>query len=639
MRNSIVELIKKSKLSYYRNYFAANSMNLRKVWKGIKGIINVKQKSNDIPTCLTDKEGNTVTNPKKIAGIFCDQYSSVAEEILKKRKYEGDGNFEKFLPQENPNSLISFEPIKVEEICSIINGINPHKAVGPSSVPSIILQHMCKELVTPLCLIANMSFAKGIHPDKLKIAKIIPIFKKGSKLIPSNYRPISLLSNINKIMEKIVYSRVFSFLDKNKIFYKQQYGFRPKYSTNHAIIDITEKIRETLDKNKIAAGVFVDFQKAFDTVNHKILIKKLKHYGIRGTLNKWFESYLDNRKQHVSVLGFDSENQSVNHGVPQGSVLGPLLFLIYINDLHRSVKHSSTFHFADDTNLLAIGKDVKSLQSKLNKDLKCLYKWLLANKISLNAAKTELIIFRKPLQSLPNIKIKINGVRITPVSSLKYLGIFLDCYLNGSAHCFQLLTKLQRAVGMIAKTRHYLKDDISQLLSLYHSIFSSHMIYGCQTWGLVSNKYTQKIQTLQNKALRLISFADTRTPHPHTTDIYKNLKLLKLTDLITLKNILFIHDFFNNKLPESFENYFQLSKDMHGHNTRNASICHIFTPQIETVRFGRKSFKMKAISSWNYFCDIFQDKNLISLGKKQLKNLIVDHFVQSYTYTEQQEIV
>ena len=152
---------------------------------------------------------------------------------------------------------------------------------------------------------------------------------------------------------------------------------------------------------------------------------------------------------------------------------------------------------------------------------------------------------------------------------------------------------------MIAKTLHYLKDDISQLLSLYHSIFSSHMIYGCQTWGLVSNKYTQKIQTLQNKALRLISFADTRTPHPHTTDIYKNLKLLKLTDLITLKNILFIHDFFNNKLPESFENYFQLSKDMHGHNTRNASICHIFTPQIETVRFGHKSFKMKAISSWN----------------------------------------
>ena len=163
----------------------------------------------------------------------------------------------------------------MEEICSIIQKINPRKAVGPSSIPCSILHHM-KELAIPLCGIANISFSKGIHPDKLKIAKVIPIFKKGSKLLPESYRPISLLSNINKIMEKITYSRVFKFLDKNNIFYKQQYGFRPKYSTNHALIDITEKIREALDKNKIAAGVFVDFQKAFDTVNHKILTKKVR---------------------------------------------------------------------------------------------------------------------------------------------------------------------------------------------------------------------------------------------------------------------------------------------------------------------------------------------------------------------------
>ena len=168
--------------------------------------------------------------------------------------------------------------------------------------------------------------------------------------------------------------------------------------------------------------------------------------GSRGNINKWFASYLSNRKQHVSVLGFDSSNQSMNHGVPQGSVLGPLLFLIYINDLHRSVKFSSTYHFADDTNLLSIGKNIFFLQSRLNRDPRGLYKWLLANKISLNAAKTELIIFRKPSQKQPLINIKINGTRIVPVPSIKYLGVYLDSYLNGSAHCFQLQTKLQRAI-------------------------------------------------------------------------------------------------------------------------------------------------------------------------------------------------
>ena len=225
---------------------------------------------------------------------------------------------------------------------------------------------MGTELATPLCWIANISFYTGIHPEKLKQTEIIPIFKNGSRLSPANYRPISLLSNINKIMEKIVYSRVFNYLNINNIFYEQQFGFRPAHSTNHALINITEKIRETLDKGNIAAGVFVDFQKAFDTVNHQILQKKLSHYGINGTLHKWFKSYLSNRTQHVSVLGFKSNIQNINHGVPQGSVLGPLLFLIYINDLHRSLKHSSTYHFPDDRNLLIIVKSAKTLQSNLN---------------------------------------------------------------------------------------------------------------------------------------------------------------------------------------------------------------------------------------------------------------------------------
>ena len=253
----------------------------------------------------------------------------MADKILNKRKYNGDGNFKKYLPPSTANSM-RVDPVDAKEVCTTIATFDPKKACGPNSVPSYVLHFMQNELANPLAKIVNISLSTGIHPEKLKIAKITPIFKKGSKLSTSNYRPISLLSNINKLIERLVYNRVFNFANKQKLFYKFQYGFRPKHSTAHALTNITEEIRDSLDKNKYSCAVFVDFQKAFDTVNHSILLAKLEHYGIRGTINKWFESYLSNRKHFVSINGFDSDLHDVNHGVPQGSVLGPLLFLIYI---------------------------------------------------------------------------------------------------------------------------------------------------------------------------------------------------------------------------------------------------------------------------------------------------------------------
>ena len=292
---------------------------------------------------------------------------------------------------------------------------------------------------------------------------------------------------------------------------------------------------------KVACGVFVYLQKAFDTVNHDILISKLEHYGIRGIANNWFSSYLKNRSQFVSILGYESSTKPINHGVPQGSVLGPLLFLIYINDLYSSIKHSKVYHFADDTNLLNISSSPKNMQKQVNADLKILYSWLLANKISLNCDKTEIIFFHKPGEKPPNLKIKMNGHRIYPSKYIKYLGVFLDETLNGGFHCKTLVKKLKRSNGMLCKARHYIQTD--DLKTLYFAIFSSHLMYGCQIWGQKTTVYNQKIFKLQNRALRIISFADFKAD---SKPLYSNLKILMLKDQIVMQNCLFVHDALKN---------------------------------------------------------------------------------------------
>ena len=236
--------------------------------------------------------------------------------------------------------------------------MNTSKSVGPYSIPTNILKLSHSVLSKPLVKLINFSFSEGTFPDLLKFANVIPVFKKGDNLDYNNYRPISLISNIGKLIEKIIHERLYSFLEKNYLLFEQRYGFRNKLSTNHALIDITNRIQEARDSGQYACRIYVDFKKAFHTVNH-ILLDKLAHYGVRGTLNSYFKTYLTNRKQHVTVSGQTSDNTLIEFGVPQGSVLGPLLFLIYINDLNQAIKFSRVHHFAGNTNLLLVDNSLK----------------------------------------------------------------------------------------------------------------------------------------------------------------------------------------------------------------------------------------------------------------------------------------
>ena len=394
------------------------------------------------------------------------------------------------------------------EIEKLIDNLNVKKSTGPNSLPVLIIKMYKHFFSYWLSRLVNLCFVIGKFPDILKIAKVIPLHKKDSKLDFHNYRPISLLSVFSKIYEKLLYIRIYSYLTKNNMIYNKQFGFRSNHSTNHALISITERIKSLVDDGLYVGGIFIDLEKAFDTVNHNILCEKLRYYGFRGNVNNLIQSYLANRKQYVSLNGFDSETKKITCGVPQGSSLGPLLFLIYINDFRLCLDKTESGHFADDTFIVYSSNKAKTIETIFNTELKSVSTWLRLNKLSLNTGKTELIFFHSKRHTLnyDGIYINFNGKRLIPVDHIKYLGMFIDKYLSWDYHVQQLSKKLSRANGILSKLRY--SSPIGVRLLVYYAIFYSHLIYGCNLWGFTSEENIKKIEVLQKKCLRIMTFSD-----------------------------------------------------------------------------------------------------------------------------------
>ena len=278
-RNMLVTLIRRSKQNHFSKYFHDNVNNLRKTWKGIKNIIQLKHNSDASPSCLLNK-GLTITNPVEIATIFNSYFSSIRK-TLQSKITSSYINFTKNLKNPNVQSFFIF-PTDSTEVYKLITSMKNGKASGPNSIPSVVLKQLNNEISVILANLFNLSFSTAVFPDILKYSSVLPLFKKGSKLDCGNYRPISLLSNISKLLEKLMYSRFYNFLNVYNCISELQFGFRSKHSTSHTLVSITEEIREALDTGHFACGVFIDLQKAFDTVDHDILISKLEHYGARG---------------------------------------------------------------------------------------------------------------------------------------------------------------------------------------------------------------------------------------------------------------------------------------------------------------------------------------------------------------------
>ena len=464
------------------------------------------------------------------------------------------------------NSLF-LSPATQIEVFDLINILNPSKSVGPNSIPIKLLKIIGFSVSPLLALLVNQFFQSGIFPDKLKIAKVISLFKKGNPELPSNYRLISLLSVFSKIFEKLMYRRLYRFLEIHNVLFSLQFGFQENHSIDHALVSLTEAIRNTLDNKRIGCGIFIDLQKAFDTVNHNILLSKLEHYGVRGCALQWFRSYLSDRKQYVSVNGSNSNLLQISCGVPQGSVLGPLLFLLYINDLPNVSKKLKFYLFADDTNIYCESSDLSNLIKIVNRELRSVKKWLDANKLSLNIDKTNYIIFHSSSVSIPSdAVIKIGKKHIKRLKFVKFLGLLLDEHLSWKYHLSELSKKLARTCGIFFKIRNLLPLDV--LLCLYNALFLSFLQYGLIVWGQTFTSYVDPIFKLQKKAVRAISFQPRMSP---SLPIFKDLKLLKLSELFELRLLTFVFDSVNKSSPSCFHDFFLLNSCVHQYSTRQAS--------------------------------------------------------------------
>ena len=428
-------------------------------------------------------------------------------------------------------------------------------------------------------------------PQQLKRAKVVPIFKlnksaNNEHLNPLFYRPISLLPIFSKILEKKVADSLVKYLDDFNLIYQHQYGYRKKYSTYHPMIHLMNKVTSALNNGDIAIGVFCDLQKAFDTCKHSILISKLKKYKIFNAELKWFENYLDNREQQVTVDNKLSEKKVNSTGVPQGSILGPILFLIYINDL-PNVTSLLMLLFADDCSLLITGKTLHEIIPKLNDELHKMCTWFRAHELALHPEKTKFMIFTLNEKNINfdelNINLNYNNAnqndpdlikRLSFVNSkskvpaIKFLGVYIDPSLSFKFHLEKIKSSISKSLFIMKKSSGFLSENA--LTTLYYSLIHCHLTYCNEIWscGLESSLKSLKVQ--QKKAIRLI----TRSRYnEHTEPLFKQKQILPLTNLVNLSKLKFMFGLKKKTVPSSFQNVWLTHSEMnlHSHDLRQDS--------------------------------------------------------------------
>lgn len=613
-RNALLFMRRKKRSTYYADKLGKGQDLNKNIWKVAKELLSNSPlgRNNSIKLTLDGKQCET----EEIPSVFNNYFSQVVPKLMEKR-----GHVQQAEPDETLINLrqtersTPFHPTTTDEIKLYIKKLKNKNNKTSDEISSKLLKDASEELSPIISNLINLSFAQKKVPRKVKIARVIPVFKNGSKDDCSNYRPISVLPPISKIMEMAVRARLLNFLELSKFFMPQQYGFRANTNTETAAADMVIKLQDSLDKNMVATGVFVDLAKAFDTISHPLLIYKLRKAGIHEDIVLWLKSYLEERYQYTDVNGIESDQLLINFGVPQGSILGPLLFIMFINDIQELKLHGSITLFADDTSLFYFGNDLKLLEIQMEEDLNTLTDWLRKSQLFMNLSKTVYMIFSKPSKrSDAELNIKIGKEKINRVDNVKFLGLVIDETLKWEHHINYITKKIGSLSGVLYRLRSILPKD--NLKSIYYGLIQSNLAYMSLIWGTATNTRLNPLQRLQNRIIKQIFGLDFRHP---SRSLYSDLQLLTIRSLTSQAAATFAYLVTNNKRIS--QSVFQQSYQIHNYNTRNQDKLRP-TPSNST-RYGLLALNNYCIHIFNSLPDDIRKEGDTKKFKIKLKNYLL----------------
>lgn len=552
-RNFSTDLLHKIKANYESTILNKNLNNPKGLWKAIKEICEITPTKSNIPSELLEMKDSPLESVNECNKYFATVGKNLSKDILTKIKKTEKSLASTARNLKPPSQSFFMHSTDEVEILNLIEALKTEKAPGIDGIGTALIKHISPNITKILCHIFNLSLQNGIFPDLWKTAAVVPIHKKGDKKDPSNYRPISLLPIFSKLLEKIVNSRLIKYLEMNNFLSSVQFGFRRGRSTEDASSLLIDTIVTHLDSGSSCIGVFLDLSKAFDTVSPVLLLQKLENIGIRGVALLWFRSYLTDRFLRTKVGDFTSEPSTVIYGVPQGSILGPLLFILYINDIVSTIEPSANMEivcYADDTAIIFHGNDWDYAMAEANRGLRNISTWLANNLLTLNTSKTEFVCFHKTAASNPPTSfpsaIQIHTCKedtvtctcdtIKRVDSVKYLGIILDENLNFYKHILHLSKRARKLINIMRLLRNNAPKQI--LKQVYIALCESLLSYCICCWGGSAKTYMAVLERAQRAILKVMLKKRRRFS---TNLLYKEAEVLSIRKLFILRTTLSQH--------------------------------------------------------------------------------------------------